>query len=517
MPTRFLAPLVLVLLFHSACQQDPSSNDAQPLGTDNTALSKGERLARIRCASCHEYPEPDLLPRETWSKYVLPRMGYQMGIYPHDSIRQQLLEQGPVGKQVRAAGVFPAEAQISADDWQAIRSFYLRAAPEALTQPTLEPLQMGLPNFTIRRPSYRLSPPSTTLVQFGDKGHIFLGDANSRAMYQFSPTLDMQRAAGLREGAVHRIEGEDRSWVTVMGSFSPTDAQLGLLVELPNSSSERPKAIIQKLQRPVHTDRADLNGDGKADFVICEFAKWTGRLAWWSAQPDGSYQPHLLREQPGATQAYIRDLNGDQHMDIVALFGQGDEGIFAYYNDGQGNFREARLLSFPSSYGSSSFQLLDYNGDDAPDILYTCGDNADYPPVMKPYHGVRIFENRGNNSFEEALFLPLHGAYGAEAADFDQDGDLDIAAISFFPDYGQDSKRGFVYFQQQSNGSFRPFGFPQVDVGRWIVMDSGDPDGDGDLDLILGALTFEVVPPNELLETWVNQGTPFLLLENQLY
>lgn len=114
-------------------------------------------------------------------------------------------------------------------------------------------------------------------------------------------------------------------------------------------------------------------------------------------------------------------------MDIVALFGQGDEGIYTYYNEGQGKFKEVRTLRFPASFGSSFFALYDFNADGHEDILYTCGDNADYSPILKPYHGIRIFTNDGKNNFKQTWFYPLHGAYKALPVDFDRDGDVDLA------------------------------------------------------------------------------------------
>ena len=48
-----------------------------------------------------------------------------------------------------------------------------------------------------------------------------------------------------------------------------------------------------------------------------------------------------------------------------------------------------------------------------------------------------------------------------------------------------------------------------------MVMDVGDYDGDTDLDVVLGALTFEVVPKMGLVDRWVEQGIPYVLLENK--
>jgi hypothetical protein len=155
------------------------------------------------------------------------------------------------------------------------------------------------------------------------------------------------------------------------------------------------------------------------------------------------------------------------------------------------------------------------NADGLEDVLYVCGDNADYPPILKPYHGIRVYLQQANQSFVESLHLPLYGAYGAKAADFDLDGDLDIAAISFFPDYRRSTHGGFMFFEQTTPGNYKRSTIAEAHLGRWIVMDAADMDQDGDLDLLLGSLAFEIVPPHPLLERWVKAGIPAILLRNR--
>lgn len=139
----------------------------------------------------------------------------------------------------------------------------------------------------------------------------------------------------------------------------------------------------------------------------------------------------------------------------MALFGQGDEGIFNYYNQGEGKFKEEPVLRFPPSYGSSFFDLTNINEDGFVDIIYSAGDNADYPPVVKPYHGIRIYLNDQQNHF----FYSLPGAHQAIPADFDQDGDQDI---------------------------------------------------------LLGSLAFEVITKGVYLQQWIQEVFSFLVLENQV-
>ncbi len=254
------------------------------------------------------------------------------------------------------------------------------------------------------------------------------------------------------------------------------------------------------------------------DAVVCEFAKWTGCLSYWQQKSDGTFLKSVLRQRPGAIRSYIRDFNADGHPDVIALFGQGDEGIYRYINDGKGGFREETVLRFPASYGSSAFRLADMNHDGLEDIVYTCGDNADYKPVLKPYHGIRIFANDGKGHYDACFFYPLLGAYDAIPADFDQDGDIDLAAISFFPDFQQTPNAAFVLLDNQSKTGFQfqASTFEEVKDGRWMVMDVGDLDKDGDLDLVLGPLTFEVVPDHGEVKEWVKGALPFIILENKL-
>lgn len=470
-------------------------------------------MAKTYCQSCHAWADPGSLPKATWEKHILPRMGAMFGLYNHGLTREELLGEGAERAELLISNTFPEKPNIDEKDFEKIAQYILSKAPETLEKPSLQ-VDSTLSSFKANVPAYQLSPPSTTMIQVSN-GKINIGDANSKAFYQFSPTLQMERMAIVNEGAVNMIESRDEIYLTVMGSFSPTDVPKGFFMAL-SKTNGKVGILLDSLRRPVHSTFGDLNEDGLLDVLVCEYGKYQGQLALYSQTNTGSFTKKVLRPKPGAIKTEVLDADGDGDLDIYALFGQADEGLFYYENQGNNEYTEKKIMGFPPTYGSSSFKILDWNKDKKWDILYTNGDNADYPPVVKPYHGVRIFLQTENQQFEEETFLPLPGAYKAIVRDFDQDGDLDIAAISFFPDYEEKLSKGFVMFWQDEGGRFRGKTLPEANLGRWIVMESADIDQDGDEDLFLGSLTFEVPGHPERVNNWVSNGIPFIMLENSV-
>jgi hypothetical protein len=211
-----------------------------------------------------------------------------------------------------------------------------------------------------------------------------------------------------------------------------------------------------------------------------------GNLTIYEKSTNG-YRQHVLSQLPGARKVVIKDFNNDGKNDIMAMFSQGDERIVIYYNQGDFKFEDKVVARFPAIYGTNYFELADFNMDGNLDIVCTNGDNADFSMIFKPYHSVRILLNDGQNNFNESWSFPMPGASQAVARDFDQDGDVDIAAISFFPDFKNTPERGFIYFECIGENTYLPRISKIAATGRWLVMEAADYDQDNDIDILLGA------------------------------
>lgn len=463
-----------------------------------------EKVAKQSCSGCHLFPEPSLLPRSTWTNDVLPNMAFRMGL----TDLMDGLDYFPQQDLLTVVSTLPKNRMVDEETWATLVEYYTQNSPDSIRNEPRLTLD-ALHDFELIPFQVPDADPLVTLVRINPaKKEITYGtrQAELLTLSRNLKVIDQQKLSSPPSWLVHE---DSLLLLSVMGIMDPNDQPKGK-IQLRSDSTWLP--LIDSLKRPVHFEVADLTGDGQKEFIVSSFGNFTGDLSIYENLGNRTYKRHILSNLPGNRLTLIRDFNHDQRPDILTLITQGDEQITLFINRGDFEFEAKTLLRLPPVYGSSYFELQDFNNDGLLDILYSNGDNSDYSQILKPYHGVRIFLQTRDMQFTESWFAPMHGASKALARDFDSDGDLDIAAIAFFPDFQNQPEGSFIYFENQDS-QFVPKTIPG-NLGRWVVMDAADWDGDSDIDLVLGALNFTTQVPPALASQWKTNPVTLLILSN---
>lgn len=504
--------IFVVAACFQACDRSAQSGEMELTGE----LAEGRDAAQKYCSTCHLAVAPALLDKDTWKNRVLPVMAQYFGI--------EVWQRNQYFANERSA--------MPITDWMKIVAYYDSLAPAHLSaaRPPV-PVREEWAGFSLKTPANDTSRlATTTMVAIDSAGRaIYTSSSEMPALVSWDQDFSKKTEATLSSPAMHMLfsggpaAGDPapgspprQPVVTVVGEMRAYDVSKGELYRFKPSGAYDPLPFVTGLRRPLHTSAADFNQDGKTDYVVSAFGHNQGGLYLFRQMRDGKFEKVPVREIAGATQSAAGDFNGDGWTDIIALFAHAQEGIWLFTNDKKGGFSETPLLRFPPVCGSSSFQLADFNRDGLPDIIYTAGDNSDYSRILKPYHGIYIYLNKGNNHFEQSWFYPANGATKAMAADFDGDGDLDIASIAFFADHLRNPGEKFLYFRNESSKTglkFQPISLPIARYGRWICMDVNDWDGDGEPDIVLGNYSRGFLNQEEVKPDW-NVYLPFIVLQN---
>ncbi|MDF1861347.1 MAG: VCBS repeat-containing protein [Verrucomicrobiales bacterium] len=431
-----------------------------------------------------------------------------------DYIPSSFFGTGIARQRIIKFGGFPKTPLLSHEDWLKIVAYYGENAPSELeTPPQREHTETAsiFEEHTIPAIG-ELSNKWISLHYSEDKNLLFAGSEEDSSLKYIDPkTFGILHSTPYPSTPVSILQNGSTLYVLTVGSMISTDElKAGLYVENPETKTKKP--LSENLPRSVHLQQVHLGPENPLAFLVSGFGNTVGEVSLVLENASSWLQLPVSNRQ-GSIASYFVDMNGDGRLEIVSLISAGAEGVYQYQHV-NGNVVEKQLLSFPSSYGSNAMKLADWDDDGDLDIFITHGDNGDYDPVLKPYHGVRIYENKGMDIYEQAFFYPMYGASGLEIEDFDLDGDLDIAAISFFPNWEAEAVRSFVYLENRGQGQFAESHLKKGDLSRWVVLESGDFDNDGDYDILLGTLHFEYAVPQSTVQAWQKNPISLMYLEN---
>jgi len=305
--------------------------------------------------------------------------------------------------------------------------------------------------------------------------------------------------------------------VSELGSFLPEDHQRGKVIALIQSKEEpglfQQHVLVEGIGRVASVESADFNRDGLTDLLVAEFGwRTTGSVFILRREKGdsdlGSWKKEIIDPRQGAIHLPVFDFNQDGFPDYVSLISQHHEKLDLMLNDGKGAFRRVSIFEAPCpSYGSSGIKLRDVNRDGRMDIVYSNGDSFD-SFVLKPFHGVKWFENVGDEKFVEHQVGYLPGVHRALPGDLDGDGDLEMVGGSFvpqqlLPQLAEQGAESIVVFKPTSEGKYTKHVLSKGDCIH-AAMELQDINGDGKDDMIIGNFC-DTEHPGAALTIWYSR------------
>ena len=479
---------------------------------------EGRTLFIRHCTVCHLAADPASLTKEIWKNHVLPVMAARMGlIYPgYDPLRGLSEEERAI---VNKNHIIPDQAVISNDDWTKLVNYILKNAPDSVSLDEKRLTRNAALKQFVREDIQvdRTSPSLITSLKYNTATKtLWIGNFYNRVFtweYDTGVTQTIETASP----AVDFNFDQNRTYFTEIGKLYPTELSTGAYTVF---TGKKVEPVITALHRPVHTEIQDLNHDGVPEIVVCNFGNKTGSLSLYKKSKSGKYTEQVLLPLAGAIKCMVKDMDGDGKDDLVAMFSQGDESVYIFYQQENLKFKAKRVLRFPPNYGTTDMILTDYNHDGRMDIVTVHGDNADYSNILKAYHGIRLNINQNNAVFTEQFFYPIYGVTKVLAEDFDQDGDIDFVATAFFPDFGKLVDESFVYLENTDQAKFSFKSYIQQDKVpiKTLALEKADLDGDGDMDIITGNFAQSPGPAPEALDSaWKSAKYGLSIFMNQLH
>jgi hypothetical protein len=215
----------------------------------------------------------------------------------------------------------------------------------------------------------------------------------------------------------------------------------------------------------------DIDGDGDLDVVAISRAG--GFIAWWQDLDGrgGSWLKDTIDGSvPSASAAGAADIDGDGDVDTFgASFNLGD--VYWWRNTNGTGSAWSRISVDSSLGGAQAVCAGDIDGDGHLDLVAN-GENADDVTWYRNADGL------GNTWTEHTIDASFDGANFVRAADVDGDGDLDVLSAARNGDE--------LAWWENLAGDGSTWTKHSIITGFDLAagLDTGDLDGDGDLDVV---------------------------------
>ncbi|MGB4973628.1 MAG: VCBS repeat-containing protein, partial [Cyclobacteriaceae bacterium] len=238
-----------------------------------------------------------------------------------------------------------------------------------------------------------------------------------------------------------------------------------ITIFLGNGNGTFTTANINAGDGPLDILTGDFNEDTKLDIAVLHQSS-DDIYIFYGDGSGGVGAPQIIPVSPQAERFVVADFNNNTHLDFVV---GGNTTLNFYAGDGAGNF--AAAVPSTGFFGFNNIKSVDINGDGNMDILAAGSSNLAFRAV-----------GAGDGTFSGPSFFP-EGGLATIAADFDNDGDLDVVSTK---------QQKFIYYPGDGSGAFPEYWRVQMErSGRGMV--AADWNQDGYLDLAMtGTITSTV-------------------------
>jgi len=195
----------------------------------------------------------------------------------------------------------------------------------------------------------------------------------------------------------------------------------------------------QTLDDVFPTLTADVRGNGSTDLVGA--GATSSELAVLLGNGDGTFGAPVVTALPNIVQSglAVGKIDGDTRDDVAVGTSNGPFGIntvSVLLSNGDGTFTAGADVVLAA--GPLSLALADVTGDGTTDLLAANGAVGTYLAV-----------GHGDGTFDDPVSFDAQPALSVVAADFDQDGVIDVVTLNYNPDSAQ-------FFRGLGGGAFAP-------------------------------------------------------------
>jgi len=451
-----------------------------------------DRLLLEKCGSCHLVPEPKSLTEDIWRTSIFPKMS------------EYFIWEGSSKFVYANKSFYNKKGSVAMNDslWVLLQDHFGNNALEEVVIRKNEVLDEQT-FFDVARLNNLCDVPSITAMDITNSSSIWFACDSMIASIDRKGKVIRQVPSG---SVVSYLKEDDSGDVIILnaGELRPHNMALGSINKL--SKDHNTEVVIKDdLFRPVY---AIFNNQ---EITVSEFGHDQGRVTKYLLQGTGDHK--IVHKLPGSYKLFEVDIDGDDELEIVVQSSQASEGIYIIE---ERNGLVKKVISFPPEYGLSDVDTADINNDGHTDLVVALGDNADHSNMLKEFHGIEVYINDGKGRFTSRYKYPMYGATQVQWIDVNHDDYLDLVVAAYFPHEVNDAVRILLNKANVNELAFTPYQLSESMLGRWMTMEKGDVDQDGDEDLILGSyMEGPTQFSKKVMDQWYELSVDALILFNK--